>query len=139
MLVICSGTFLERRTLLHVMDSSRLNLLDPEDWQLAAACRGRQDLFFAPDDPPESRVERKRREAKAKSICGICVVRVECLDEAIRTDERHGVWGGMTERERRAAARKKSLSPPQDIARPGRPVRLPAVVVRGRAVSPGPT
>jgi WhiB family transcriptional regulator, redox-sensing transcriptional regulator len=117
--------------------------IDDEVWTLAANCRGRTHLFFAPDDS-ESRAERRRREAQAKSVCQECVVRVECLQEAFEADERFGIWGGLTERERRAARRARpvgqalplvSRTSPQDIAGPGRLARLPAVVVQGRPMS----
>jgi WhiB family redox-sensing transcriptional regulator len=120
--------------------------VDPEAWMLHAACFGRTELFFAPDDS-ESRAERRSRESEAKVVCHECVVRNECLSEAIESDERFGIWGGLTERERRAARRSPTqddVAPhgapatrvsPQDIAGPGRLARLPAVVVRGRAMS----
>jgi WhiB family redox-sensing transcriptional regulator len=106
------------------------------DWMLAAACRGRTDLFFAPDES-ESRSERRRREARAKTVCNACEVRVDCLKEALEQEERFGIWGGLTERERRALLRSRSEgTSPQDIAAgPGRLARLPAVVVQGRAMS----
>lgn len=108
-------------------------LLDHDDWVLSAACRGRTDLFFAPDDS-ETRSARRRREAEAKSVCGVCEVRAACLTEALESDERFGIWGGLTERERRSLGRSTKISP-QDIAGPGRLARLPAVVVQGRAMS----
>ncbi len=117
------------------MDAKRLEI-EPEDWQIHAACKGRQELFFPPDDESESRVERRRREGRAKTVCLACVVRIECLTEAVTAGERFGIWGGMTERERRAAANRGSFEPPPDIAGPGRPARLPAVVVQGRPMSP---
>jgi WhiB family redox-sensing transcriptional regulator len=106
------------------------------DWMLAAACRGSTDLFFAPDES-ESRAERRRREARAKRVCDGCQVRVDCLKEALEQDERFGIWGGLTERERRAFVRSSAVeTSPQDIAAgPGRLARLPAVVVQGRAMS----
>ncbi|MGH2760720.1 MAG: WhiB family transcriptional regulator [Actinomycetota bacterium] len=107
------------------------------DWMLAAACRGHTDLFFAPDES-ESRAERRRREANAKTVCNACEVRVDCLKEALEQEERFGIWGGLTERERRAFLRSCSGegTSPQDIAAgPGRLARLPAVVVQGRAMS----
>jgi WhiB family redox-sensing transcriptional regulator len=107
------------------------------DWLLAAACRGHTDLFFAPDDS-ESRSERRRRESRAKAVCQTCEVRGECLEEALKHDERFGIWGGLTERERRALRRSRpdEETSPQDIAAgPGRLARLPAVVVQGRAMS----
>lgn len=119
------------------MDGNALRMfVDPDDWTLHAACRGRGDLFFAPDGQ-ESRAERREREAEAKVVCGGCRVRVECLDEAIRSDERFGIWGGLNARERRSASRGIPNPSPQDIAGPGRFARLPAVVVRGRSMSPG--
>jgi WhiB family transcriptional regulator, redox-sensing transcriptional regulator len=114
---------------------------DPEQWMLYAACIGRTDLFFAPDDS-ESRAERRNRESQAKRVCVECLVRGECLAEAMHSDERFGIWGGLTERERRAARRGSvshvsatSSGPPQDIAGPGRRALVPAVVVRGRPMS----
>jgi WhiB family redox-sensing transcriptional regulator len=109
------------------------DLLLTEDWILQAACRGRTELFFAPDDS-ETRSARRRREAEAKIVCAECVVRYDCLTEALEQDEQFGIWGGYTERERRSIRRSKTISP-QDIAGPGRLTRLPAVVVQGRAMS----
>ena len=76
-------------------------------WQDAAACRG-EDLmiFFGPDG--ERQPERDIRERKAKAICASCPVRIECLNYALRRDERFGVWGGMSERERRRLKRMAS-------------------------------
>src|SRR5439155_17770102 len=84
-------------------------VIDDEVWVLEANCRGRTELFFAPDDS-ESRSDRRRREAQAKSVCQECVVRTECLQEAFEADERFGIWGGLTERERRAARRAHPVS-----------------------------
>ena len=111
----------------------RMQALVAEDWMLAAACLGRPDLFFAPDES-ETRSERRRREAAAKSVCARCPVRSDCLADALASDERFGIWGGLTERERRSLRRGTTVSP-QDIAGPGRLARLPAVVVQGRAMS----
>ncbi len=115
--------------------------MDPEVWVLEANCRGRTHLFFSPDDS-ETRSDRRRREAQAKQVCQECAVRVTCLEEAFKSDERFGIWGGLTERERRAARRARPISlpvaetsSPQDIAGPGRLARLPAVVVQGRSMS----
>jgi WhiB family transcriptional regulator, redox-sensing transcriptional regulator len=116
----------------------RLQVSAPDDWVLLAACRGKTELFFPPDIS-ESRSDRRRREARAKVVCDSCEVRTECLTEAVESGERFGIWGGLTERERRAAfarlRRTPSLTSPQDIAGPGRPARLPAVVVQGRPMS----
>lgn len=45
---------------------------------------------------------------EAKKICGMCSVRRRCLDYAIRNDETHGVWGGMTYSERVRYRRKRN-------------------------------
>src|SRR5439155_5917821 len=99
------------------MYMSQLAFEQEDTWVLAAACLGKTDLFFAPDDS-ETRSERRRREAHAKTVCGSCAVRVECLTEALGSDERFGIWGGLTERERRAlrrSSRSLEQTSPQDI------------------------
>jgi WhiB family transcriptional regulator, redox-sensing transcriptional regulator len=68
-------------------------------WQDRAACRGMDALlFFGPDG--ERRPERETREAKAKAVCQLCPVGVQCLDDALRNSIRHGIWGGLNEEER---------------------------------------
>jgi WhiB family redox-sensing transcriptional regulator len=57
-------------------------------------------LFFPPSTP-ERRDEREAREAHAKEICAQCNVREDCLEFALRVREPHGIWGGLTEAERR--------------------------------------
>jgi WhiB family redox-sensing transcriptional regulator len=57
-------------------------------------------LFFPPTFG-ERRDEREMRETRAKAICAECAVRTECLEFALRVREPHGIWGGLTESERR--------------------------------------
>jgi len=74
-------------------------------WQWRAACRGEDSsLFFAPAHP-EGKEERETRERRAKAICSGCPVRMECLEYALRIHEHHGIWGGLTELERRRVLR----------------------------------
>jgi WhiB family redox-sensing transcriptional regulator len=74
-------------------------------WQDDAACRGKEVvLFFGPDG--ERQPERDIRERKAKTLCASCPVRTECLAHALDHRIEFGVWGGMTERERRALLRR---------------------------------
>lgn len=62
-------------------------------WVVFGACRDADpDLFF-----PSTREE----EATALALCASCPVRAECLDYAIEAGERFGVWGGLTEKQRR--------------------------------------
>ena len=72
-----------------------------ETWHLKAACRGPESALFFPPSLPERREDRESREARAKHICCDCHVRDECLDFALRVREPHGIWGGLTESERR--------------------------------------
>jgi WhiB family transcriptional regulator, redox-sensing transcriptional regulator len=67
-------------------------------WRSAAACRlSDPDLFF-----PVSSVGIAQREiAEALAVCASCPVQAPCREFALRTHQRHGIWGGMTEDERR--------------------------------------
>lgn len=81
-------------------------------WQWRAACRGEDaSLFFAPNHP-EAKEEREHRERGAKAICATCPVRIECLEYAIRIREPHGIWGGLTEMERRRLVRARDPAAP---------------------------
>jgi WhiB family redox-sensing transcriptional regulator len=78
---------------------------DSEDrpWLRAAACRGReQSCAFYPPMHHESRDERADREQRAKAICMSCPVQSACLEYALGIREPFGIWGGMTEYERKA-------------------------------------
>jgi WhiB family redox-sensing transcriptional regulator len=76
-------------------------------WQWRAACRGEDATFFFPPNHFEPKEERLRREQRAKAICAICPVRVECLEYAVHTREPHGIWGGLNELERRLLLRER--------------------------------
>jgi WhiB family transcriptional regulator, redox-sensing transcriptional regulator len=68
-------------------------------WQKQAACLGLDPDLFFPDRGDMDRV----REAKA--VCGRCPVRSACLDYALKAGEKHGIFGGKSERERRQMRR----------------------------------
>lgn len=69
-----------------------------EHWVEAARCRqARPDELFV----------RGAEQNRAKRICMDCPVRTECLAEALDNNIEWGVWGGMTERERRALLRRR--------------------------------
>jgi WhiB family redox-sensing transcriptional regulator len=70
-------------------------------WQLDGLCRGNHSHLFFPPSAVERKVERERREGKAKAICAVCAVRGACLDFALEIREPYGIWGGLTETERR--------------------------------------
>ncbi|GGR97235.1 transcriptional regulator WhiB [Streptomyces parvulus] len=62
------------------------------DWQEEALCAQTGAEFFFPE--PGSSVR------DAKRICALCPIRPACLDFALSNDERFGVWGGLSEKER---------------------------------------
>lgn len=72
-----------------------------ETWQVRAACRGPQASVFFPPPQFERKDEKLERERRAKEICTSCSVRKECLDYALRIREPHGIWGGLSESERK--------------------------------------
>lgn len=71
-------------------------------WRAKAACRGVEPEVFYPVTDEEAE--------EAKAICGACAVRELCLEWALSTRERDGVWGGATERERRRMIRQRRRS-----------------------------
>jgi len=76
--------------------------VDEEDlgWQDRALCAQTDPEAFFPDKGGSTR--------EAKQVCRSCEVRAECLEYALEHDERFGVWGGMSERERRRLKRQAS-------------------------------
>lgn len=68
------------------------------DWAARAACR---------EIDPDSLFVQGAAQNRAKLICRGCPVRTECLADALDNRIEFGVWGGMTERERRALLRRR--------------------------------
>jgi WhiB family redox-sensing transcriptional regulator len=72
------------------------------DWVRQARCKDEDpELFF----PVGSTGGSNLQAALAKSICKLCPVRSECLEWALATGQDSGVWGGLSEEERRALRR----------------------------------
>ncbi|MFD1056385.1 WhiB family transcriptional regulator [Terrabacter terrigena] len=69
-----------------------------DEWAKDANCSG-QD--------PEALFVRGKAQHAAKAVCKTCPVLAQCLAEALDSRTEFGVWGGMTERERRALLRKR--------------------------------
>jgi WhiB family redox-sensing transcriptional regulator len=67
------------------------------DWQERALCAQTDPEAFFPEKGGSTR--------EAKVVCSGCDVRAECLDYALAHDERFGIWGGLSERERRRLRR----------------------------------
>ena len=75
---------------------------DEQGWQRYANCLGVDpDLFFP---------ERGASTKEAKSVCKGCVVREDCLEYALANGEKFGIWGGLSERERRRIRRQRALA-----------------------------
>ncbi len=89
------------------------------EWASRGACRQEDpDLFF----PIASTGPALAQIAAAKTVCGRCEVRPDCLAYAIESGQDCGIWGGMTEEERRAERSRHRRSERQAI--PGPPRRL---------------
>jgi WhiB family redox-sensing transcriptional regulator len=73
------------------------------DWQLLAACRRADPELFFPVSRSGPSLD---QVTQAKAICAGCPVRQQCLAFALDTRQDYGVWGGMSEEERRLWAGK---------------------------------
>lgn len=89
----------------------------PEDWFIDPVVRGvpgvstggqdddilawQVDALCAQTDPEAFFPEKGGSTRDAKRICETCEVRAQCLEFALEHDERFGIWGGLSERERR--------------------------------------
>ena len=71
-------------------------------WRERAACLNYPAVLFFGMDDSESSAERRAREENAKRVCMSCEVKAECLEYALSTREPYGIWGGLTEIERRS-------------------------------------
>ena len=82
----------------HFMNSEGLD----RRWQERANCLGVDpDLFFP---------ERGASTREAKSVCAGCEVKADCLEYALDNGEKFGIWGGLSERERRRLRRQRALA-----------------------------
>jgi WhiB family redox-sensing transcriptional regulator len=71
---------------------------DAESWQEQALCAETDPEAFFPEKGGSTR--------EAKKICTGCEVKAQCLEYALANDERFGIWGGLSERERRRLRRR---------------------------------
>ncbi len=84
-------------------------IIDEWDWQLHGSCRGMDSSFFFHPDG-ERGPRREHRASEAKKVCAACPVIEPCRRHALATREPYGVWGGLTEDERRVALRGRGPS-----------------------------
>ncbi|TFC90395.1 MULTISPECIES: WhiB family transcriptional regulator [Cryobacterium] len=73
---------------------------DPLSWQSDSLCAQTDPEAFFPEKGGSTR--------DAKKICSSCEVRTQCLQYALANDERFGIWGGLSERERRKLRKRAS-------------------------------
>jgi WhiB family transcriptional regulator, redox-sensing transcriptional regulator len=71
---------------------------DEQGWQESALCAETDPEAFFPEKGGSTR--------EAKKICTGCEVKAQCLEYALANDERFGIWGGLSERERRRLRRR---------------------------------
>ncbi|MDP9242887.1 MAG: WhiB family transcriptional regulator [Actinomycetota bacterium] len=69
----------------------------PDHWQKQAACYGIDPDVFFPTSEEEA--------GEALDFCSDCRIRETCLAWALKNGERYGVWGGLTEQQRRRLSR----------------------------------
>ena len=90
----------------HPQAAGRREVVDIMDWRHEAACREVDPELFFPignSGPALLQIE------EAKQVCRRCTVMEECLRWAIESGQDAGVWGGMSEDERRAVKRRGGL------------------------------
>ena len=75
----------------------QVEAFEEQKWRLQASCMGCDPELFYP--------QRGESTKSGKEVCAGCPVREECLEYALANSERFGIWGGMSERERRKLRR----------------------------------
>lgn len=85
--------------------------VEDQDWQVDALCsvdKGKKllvGMFFGISDGSQDVPEQEA----AKALCQRCPVQKECLEFAMITGEKYGIWGGLNHKERAALRRKRAL------------------------------
>jgi len=80
-----------------------LHLISPEPWTVDALCAQTDPEAFFPEKGGSTR--------EAKAVCARCTVSAECLTYALDHEERFGIWGGVSERDRRKLRATAVLGP----------------------------
>ena len=73
-----------------------------DNWEQSAECRGMDPNVFFPTDGLGVQA--------AQKICSECPVRPDCLEFALKNHTDHGIWGGVSERERRRLQRGRRVA-----------------------------
>jgi WhiB family redox-sensing transcriptional regulator len=96
-----------------------------EWWTLAACQRADPDIFF----PISGSGPARAQLAGAKAVCARCPVQRECLRYALATGPVQGIWGGMTEEERRLMRQREAKARMRATPRSEPPSRRPRPVL----------
>lgn len=117
-IVIKEVTIMERKARAGDTEVTRAQMLSPEmafvaivnsreqqvetdqSWELRALCGNENDSVFFPEKGGSVRA--------AKKVCAQCGVRGQCLEAAVNEKRKFGVWGGLTEKERRPLYKKQA-------------------------------
>ncbi len=91
-----SGYVTGLTTMLDLTAGDGMRMID-QTWAARAACA---------DAEPDQLFGKGAEQRDARTLCFTCPVRMECLAEALDSESSFGVWGGLTERERRALLRR---------------------------------
>lgn len=86
-------------------------ILADDWWSLAACSDAEPELFFPISATPAS----GRQVKRAKRICASCPVRSRCLSYALDHRQEQGIWGGLTEEERRRIPRRRLQLSGRDV------------------------
>lgn len=77
------------------------------DWQERGACREHDNVLFFGEEG-ESELEKQAREGRAKTVCRECPVIDPCLEFAMESNQKYGIWGGLTDKERASLKRRRA-------------------------------
>lgn len=84
------------------MDSLAKATWNDEQWRPRAECKEMDPALFFPIGVTG---EAERQIIRAKCVCEACLVQMQCLEFALRTNQEYGIWGGKDEEERRIIRR----------------------------------
>lgn len=90
-----------------ILASSQALAAAADEWRDHALCRDTNpDLFF----PVGTTGQALTQVDHAKNVCGECSVTSDCLDFALATNQDSGIWGGLSEEERRVIRRQRTAA-----------------------------
>ena len=89
------------------------------DWSEFAACRTNRDAFTVPLASETAQMRENREHAATIAVCSCCMVIEQCRAYALRVREPIGIWGGLTETERREQQAPSCACPAKSLGHRG--------------------